>query len=221
MDLTEAIAARHSVRKYREQPIEEEKAARLSEEIEDVNRVEGIRAVLFCEEPEAFQANKPHYGSFVGCRNYIAMIGKKGTDGKIGYHGERLVLLAQTLGLNTCWVALTYEKGKVPVTLAEDERIFDLIALGYGEGQGTPHKSRPAEKISNLDASSPEWFRRGVEAALLAPTAINQQRFFLKLLPDGRVSAKALFGPCSATDLGIVRYHFELGAGRDAFTWAD
>jgi hypothetical protein len=28
-------------------------------------------------------------------------------DEKVGYWGEQLVLLAQTLGLNTCWVGLS------------------------------------------------------------------------------------------------------------------
>ncbi|MBR4256518.1 MAG: nitroreductase, partial [Clostridia bacterium] len=67
---------------------------------------------------------------------------------------------------------------------------------------------------------APEWFMRGMEAAALAPTAINQQRFIINY-ENGKVSAKALLGPCSKTDLGIVKYHFELGAGSENIIWED
>ena len=67
----------------------------------------------------------------------------------------------------------------------------------------------------------PAWFRAGMEAAMTAPTAVNQQKFLLTLMRDGEtVKAKALMGPCSKMDLGIVKYHFEIGAGDHAFQWA-
>jgi hypothetical protein len=103
--------------------------------------------------------------------------------------------------------------------VGEGERLHDLVALGFGETQGVPHKSKPAGKVARLSADDPEWFRDGVEAALLAPTAINQQRFRLERVGERGVRAKALLGPCSKTDLGIVKYHFELGAGKDRFDW--
>ena len=81
--------------------------------------------------------------------------------------------------------------------------------------------------MSNVDDDSPEWFRHGVEAALLAPTAINQQKFSFELLPaeEGqlpRVVAKRHFSLVGYTqmDLGIAKYHFELGAGTENFQWA-
>lgn len=207
----EAIFARHSVRKYKSDPIEPEKAAILRDRIEKINAETGLSIKLFLDEPGAFEGNKPSYGSFSGCRNYIMMAAEKGRDEDIGYYGESLVLLAQTLGLNTCWVALTFEKKAVEAP--DGCRIYDLIALGYGQTQGVPHRSKPVEKLYKSDGDVPEWFLRGMEAAALAPTAINQQRF-LFVYQNGKVSCKALFGPCSKTDLGIVKYHFELGAGR-------
>ena len=64
----------------------------------------------------------------------------------------------------------------------------------------------------------PDWFEKGVEAALLAPTAMNQQKFVF-VRKGNAVSAKAKAGFYSKIDLGIVKYHFELGAGRDNFHW--
>ena len=174
---------------------------------------------LFTEEPEAFNANVPHYGQFRGCRNYFAMVGPKEADEAVGYYGERLVLLAQELGLNTCWVALTFRRNAVAVEIAEDEKLHVVIALGYGETQGVPHKSKDASAVSNLTADSPAWFRAGVEAALLAPTAINQQKFSFTL-NGRRVRARTKLTFYGRMDLGIAKYHFELGAGKENFDWA-
>ena len=213
------MRARHSVRNYVNHPIEEEKLAALRQAIDEVNREALLHVQLFTEEPEAFNANAPHYGQFRGCRNYFAMVGPKEADEAIGYYGEKLVLLAQELGLNTCWVALTFRRNAVAVEIAEGEKLHVVIALGYGETQGVPHKSKEISAVSNLTADSPAWFRAGVEAALLAPTAINQQKFSFTL--NGRkVRARTKLTFYGRMDLGIAKYHFELGAGKENFDWA-
>ena len=77
-----------------------------------------------------------HYGKFDNVQHFIALIGPKSADldERIGYYGERLVLLAQTLGLNTCWVALTFSKGasKNHCQIAKNERLVCVLALGHG-----------------------------------------------------------------------------------------
>ncbi len=50
-----------------------------------------------------------------------------------------------------------------------------------------------------------------MKAAMLAPTAINQQKFYFELLPDNCVRAICKSGPYAKMDLGIVKYHFEKG----------
>lgn len=104
MTLQEAIVARHSVRQYIEKPIEAEKIQQLQTLIDECNREGGLHIQLVTEEPNAFAGGMAKYGKFRGVRNYIAMICKKGDDVKLGYYGEKVILLAQTLGLNTCWV---------------------------------------------------------------------------------------------------------------------
>ena len=220
MDQMELMRARHSVRAYLDKPIEEEKCAALQQAIDRVNREAGLHIQLFTEEPEAFDANAPHYGQFKGCRNYFAMVGPKDADEAVGYYGEQLVLLAQELGLNTCWVALTFKKSKVKVDAAKGEKLHVVIALGYGADQGRPHKSRAVTELSNLTESSPAWFRAGMEAALLAPTAVNQQKFFFEQKGDG-VKARTKLTFYGSMDLGIAKYHFELGAGKENFRWVD
>ena len=220
MDLMEAMRARHSVRQYTDEPIAGAAAQALEKEICQCNQEGGLHIQLVLNEPRAFDGFMAHYGKFSGVKNYIALIGPKGPalDEKCGYYGERLVLLAQQLGLNTCWVALTYSKVKTAFTILEGEKLCVVIALGYGQTQGVAHKSKPASDVTKAEASVPDWFQRGVEAALLAPTAMNQQKFTLTLT-EGKATAKAGMGFYAKVDLGIVRYHFEQAAGREHCAW--
>lgn len=215
MNTMEAIKERHSVRRYKDIPLTPELISQLQAEITACNQESGLHIQLVTNEPRAFDGFMAHYGKFSGVTNYIAMIGKKGSDleEKCGYYGERLVLKAQTLGLNTCWVAMTYSKIKTAFSVAQGEKLCVVIALGYGETQGTAHQSKALEEVAKADGPMPDWFRSGVEAALLAPTAMNQQKF-LFTLTGNQVSVKAGLGFYAKVDLGIVKYHFEIGSGR-------
>lgn len=221
MDLIQAMEERHSVRAYTDQPIEGRVREDLLSFIRDREAESGLRLPLVLDRPDAFSGLMAHYGKFSGVRNYIVLAGKNSGDleEKCGYYGEKIVLHAQTLGLNTCWVALTYSKRKVRVPLAPGEKPRLVIAIGYGATAGVPHKSKPRESVTRVDGTPPAWFLRGVDAALLAPTAVNQQKFTFSLTDDGAVSARAGLGFYSGIDLGIVKYHFELGAGRENFRW--
>jgi len=218
MELMEAIRSRHSVRQYTDKPILPEILAALAAEVSRCNEAGGLHIQLVHDEPEAFRGVLAHYGKFRGVRNYLALVGPKGADEKLGYYGERLALEAVRLGLDTCWVALTFRKGKCPVAVAPGEKLVCVVALGYGQTHGVPHQSKTLSEVCRAEGDLPEWFRSGVEAALLAPTATNQQKFLLTLSGD-RVKAESTGGFYARVDLGIVKYHFEVGAGQDHFTW--
>ena len=227
MTIQEAIEARHSIRAYKDQPLADEVVRRLEEEIAVVNQKGNLHVQLIRNEPKAFQGTMAKYGKFRNANNYIVMAGKKAEDldERVGYYGEHLVLLAQTLGLNTCWVGLSYSKVPGTYVLDEGEKIACYIAIGYGETQGVGHKIKTVGQVSNASDATPSWFRKGVEAALLAPTAVNQQKFSFEYvgMKDGRhqVSAKKGFSMIGYTkmDLGIAKYHFEIGAGKVNFDW--
>ena len=228
MTIQEAIETRHSVRAYKDQPLSEEIVKVLEEEIVKLNNEGQLHIQLICNEPKAFQGTMAKYGKFRNANNYIVMAGKKADDLDecIGYYGEHLVLLAQTLGLNTCWVGLSYSKVPGTYVLEEGEKIACYIAIGYGETQGVSHKIKTVEQVSNVSDITPSWFKNGVEAALLAPTAVNQQKFSFEYvgMSNGRhqVRAKKGFSMIGYTqmDLGIAKYHFEIGAGKENFEWA-
>lgn len=229
MTLLEAIKARHSVRRYNDIPIPEEILSVLRDRICEINDQTGLHIQLVTDEPKAFSGLMA-YGSFSGVKNYFVMAGKKGDDlnEKIGYFGEQLVLLAQSLGLNTCWAGVSYSKIPGTYELEDGEKIGCYIALGYGQTQGSDHKVKDVREISNASDLTPKWFKKGVDAALLAPTAVNQQKFYLEYLGFRdysklpKVAAKPVFSMIgySKMDLGIVKYHFELGAGKENFEWA-
>lgn len=220
MTILEAMKQRHSVRQYTDKPIDDEVLQALQTEIETCNQESGLSIQLITNEPKAFDSFMAHYGKFSGVTNYIALIGKKSEtlDELCGYYGERLVLKAQQLGLNTCWVAMTYKKIPGTFEVNKGEKLTVVISLGYGKTQGVEHKSKPMDAVSNINPDSPEWFKQGVEAALLAPTAMNQQKFML-VYKDGKVTATAGKGFYSKIDLGIVKCHFEVGAGKENFIW--
>ena len=227
MTLEEAIEARHSVRAYKEQPLAENVVKVLEEKIAVLNLEGKLHIQLIQNEPKAFLGTMAKYGKFRNVGNYIVMAGQKADDldERVGYYGEQLVLLAQTLGLNTCWVGLSYSKVSGTYELGEDEKIACYIAIGYGETQGVSHKIKTVEQVSNASDITPSWFKKGIEAALLAPTAVNQQKFSFEYIGmrnnRHQVRAKKGFSMIGYTkmDLGIAKYHFEIGAGEVNFEW--
>ncbi len=205
---------RHSVRQYKDKRIEEEKRTILNDLVKECNEESGMHIQILYDEPKCFEGGLAHYGSFRGANNYIALVGPKAKDldEKAGYYGERIVLKAQELGLNTCWVALTH--GKSAAVIGRNEKQAIIIALGYGENQGKQHKNKDLSAVSNIDTNAPEWFRDGMKAVMYAPTAINQQKFYFAL-EKGEVTARVKgIGTCTKIDLGIVKYHFEAATGK-------
>ena len=226
MTIQEAIEARHSVRKYLDKEIPADIIAVLQGKITECNKIGNLNIQLVQNETKAF-TGMLSYGTFSGVKNYLVMVGKKAKDldERVGYYGEQIVLLAQTLELNTCWVGLSYRKVPEAYNVGKDEKLVCMIALGYGETQGVPHKIKSVEDVSNASDITPSWFRKGVEAALLAPTAVNQQKFSFEYTGMSNnhhlVRAKKGLSMIGYTqmDLGIAKYHFEIGAGKDNFEW--
>lgn len=215
MNKIEAINNRHSVRQYLEKPIDDETIKEIKKEIDLCNQESGLHIQLVLNEPKAFDCFMAHYGKFSGVKNYIALIGKKGKslDELCGYYGERIVIKATQLGLNTCWVAMSYKKIPSAFVIDKGEKLVVVIALGYGTTNGVMHKSKTIDQVSNASKETPNWFNQGVELALLAPTAMNHQKF--KIIYDqNTVTFKSGIGFYSKVDLGIIKYHFELGSSK-------
>lgn len=216
MDIEKIIKSRHSVRGYLDKEIEIEKTKILSEMINKINKENNLHFQLILNDKEVFDNYILHYGKLKNAKNYIALIGKnsKNLDEICGYFGEQLVLKATELNLNTCWVAGTYNKKYLKANIKSNEKLVCIIAIGYGETSGKEHKSKTFNEVSkSIDV--PSWYKKGIEYALLAPTAINEQKFKFEYISGNKVKVKPGFGPMTKIDLGIVKYHFELGANMD------
>jgi len=214
METIDCMKARHSVRQYTDRKIEDVKRKELQALLDGCNDESGLHMQIFFDEPKCFDSFMAHYGKFSGVSDYIALVGRKGPDLEetTGFYGEKLVLAAQKMGLNTCWVALTH--GRSQAVIAKNEAQTCLIALGYGAVQGVAHANRPLAEVCNCAADMPEWFAQGMEAVMLAPTAVDQQKFYFTLAGDKVAAAVKGSGFYTKVDLGIVKYHFEAVTGR-------
>lgn len=212
----EMIDARHSVRAYQERKLAPEAVAKIEEEIGRLNALSGLHIQLIENAEGVLAALGARLAGWKApppaC---IAMVGdaeNEQLERDCGYYGEYLALFLQALGLNTCWVGM-FNRKAVRAALRPGERLVLVIAVGYGKTQGKPHKSKPLEKLTDV-REMPDWFRRGMDCAMKAPTAVNQQKFFVTLAGDDARIDAAGKGPFVKVDLGIVQCHFELGAAR-------
>ena len=228
MNIRECVKMRHSVRAYEDRPIDTKAVEDLKVMIQQFNREGDMHFQLIQDEPKAFSSLLAKYGKFSNVKHYIAVVGRRrdDLDDKAGYYGEKLVIRCMQHGLNTCWVGGTYKKVKEVIDVGHDEKIVAVIALGYGQTMGAIRKSKKpgdvfdgkSSRISRYE-DTPEWFKKGVEMALLAPTAMNRQKFTFSISGD-RVKIRSGFGKFTKLDVGIVKYHFEIGASPKEFVWA-
>ncbi len=221
MTKKEAMKQRHTVRKYQDKKLPADIINAFNTRIGELNAAYGLNMTLITEDTTAFN-NLLKIMLAKGVRNYLVLAGKDvpETDEKLGYCSADIMLEAQTLGLNSWWVGATFSKGKVAekTGIRTGDKIIGIVVLGYGAEQGKPHKSKSVSDVSDYKGETPPWFQNGVQAALLAPTALNHQNFTLSG-KGNQVHISCDNGIFSGADLGIVKYHFELGAGKENFNW--
>lgn len=218
MDLKEAMQQRHMVRKYLDKKIPEDIVSKINERIETNNKKYNLNMKLMLN-------NDTGVSSIIklilarGVNNFIILAGDNSPDleEKLGYSGADIMLYAQTLGLNTWWVGGTYNRGVSKYV--DNKKVTGIIAIGYGQTQGVPHKSKTVEEVSKYkNTIIPSWFIAGVDAALLAPTALNKQDFMI-IGNGNKVSIECDNGIFTGSNVGLIKYHFELGAGKENFEW--
>lgn len=213
---------RHTVRKYLDKPLDMDLIGLLNDRIERNNCVYNLTFKLITNNSDGL-SSLARLMSNNSVQNYIILAGKDNSDldKKIGYCGADLILYAQSLGLNTWWCGGMFN-GKNALKHLDNKavRVNGVIAIGYGKTQGVPHKSKTADQVSHYKGDAPEWFKSGIKALLLAPSALNRQPYIVNG-EGNKVSLKVKNGTLSQVDLGIGKYFFELGAGKSNFEWED
>lgn len=225
MITVETIRERHSVREYDGKPLARVEFDALGAVVEECARESGLDIQLVGDNPEAFNVIA-RFGLIRGCRTHVAFVvddakaGDVGEDEAIGYWGQKIVLAAQDMGLNTCWCALCSRK-KSRAVVVPGKKIRLIIAVGHGKTQGFTRKTKSVEALSSVEcAKAPAWFAAAMEAAQLAPTAMNNQNFKITLLSDGKtVRIDAPQSGLNVIDEGIVRCNFEIAANEAGADW--
>ncbi len=221
MTLQEAMSKRHMVRKYKDKTIPIDLVEKLRIRLENSNKEYDLQMKLMVNNDAAI----PGIFKLIlakGVKNYIILAGKDrdDVDERIGYCGADIMLYAQTLGLNTWWVGGTFSRSNMKKILGVNDgtRIAGIIAVGYGQSQGVPHKSKNISEVCTYVGTMPEWFKNGITGALLAPTAMGKQAFTISG-NQNNVSITCDSGTFTGVDTGLVKYHFELAAGKENFVW--
>ena len=176
MITVETIRERHSVREYDGKPLSRAEFDALIAVVGECARESGLDIQLVGDNPEVFNVIA-RFGLIRGCRTHVAFVVDDAkargvaADEAIGYWGQKIVLAAQDMGLNTCWCALCSRK-KSRAVVASGKKIRLIIAVGHGKTQGFSRKTKSVEALSSVECvKAPAWFAAAMEAAQLAPTA--------------------------------------------------
>lgn len=218
MTIREAMEKRHMVRQYKDTVLSKDVVEKLKDRIGALNQEFHLNLSLHLEDGAAFS-------DLIGktlvrnAKNFIILAADpgEGVEEKIGYASADIMLYAQELGLNTWWVGASFNKEAVKKE-SPDHTVYGVISVGYGDNQGVPHQSKDDFEVCSYEGEAPQWFKDGVEYALMAPTAFNRQLFYIKG-KGNTVTIEYKAGDFQGIDTGLVKYHFEKAAGKENFNW--
>ena len=224
--MNETIQKRKSRRVFSKKQLSEALLQKIEEKIRKIDVKYDVNIELIEDGSKAFASFGKSYGLFKNVRSLILLKGNPGMRHfreKMGYYGEKLLLFAESLGLDTCWVGGTFDRESF--SYPEEEHIQAVILLGYAGESGIRekllssllHKKKPWEACIEGDSPYPKWVKEGMEAVALAPSALNKQKpFFPHLNGILPATVKNDF-EMDMVDLGIAKLHFELGVGSGHF----
>lgn len=173
------------------------------------------------------------YGKVVGSPHILALIADETSPASalhLGYTGEAAVLEATAQGLDTCWVAGFFDRSVAAqlLDLAPGERIAAVSPVGHAvvKRSSTEHtmsalarskQRKPLRAIAKgADLDWPQWALGAVEAARVAPSAMNRQPWRFRLENGSLVlsmdSNRQIPVVRRELDCGIAMLHAELAA---------
>lgn len=227
-----AIFRRTSRRTFEDREVEEEKVARIVTVCREFRPFSEARIEFVPGPPEGvFKGALGSYGKVKGARAYIAFIGDTRSARSreaVGYTGEGVILEATALGLDTCWVGGFFrpEAVKQSLRLEGREEVLAVSPVGYAimkkdlaertlSGFSRSRRRKPLDEIVSGRISSP-WIAEALEAARLAPSAVNRQPWLFRIDEEAVVisvrGSRRLSPVSRRLDCGIAMLHFELGA---------
>ena len=232
-----AVDGRRSRRRFDEKPLKKEHLERLQAVCADFRPFESARAVLVTESPKrVFKGAIGPYGKIRGAPAFIAFVGDTRSpivQEQIGYMGEGIVLEAEALHVNTCWVSGTFRPDATAALLGidENEAVLAVTPVGYATprlsfeeklltGFGRTHRRKPlSDLVIGLEQPEwPRWIRAALESARLAPSSVNRQpwRFHAErdsitvAVDSGELKRESV--QSKRLDCGIAMLHIEVAA---------
>ena len=230
-----AIFKRRSRRSFAPKLIEPDLLAKLQTLCAEFRPFPHARAVLVAESADkVFKGAIGPYGKVKGSPAFIAFIGDMSSNSvqeETGYLGEGIILEATALHLATCWVAGFFHPEVVAslIKLDKSERVLSVTPVGYANkllsleerlmtGFGWTHRRKSLSKLAKSSEQKewPEWIKKALEAARMAPSAINRQPWRFLITEDGiTISVDRIgrdFNVARRLDCGIAMLHLELAA---------
>ena len=232
----EAISKRRSRRQFNDEAINNDIINQLTDFQDTLNEyVDGAKVLFVNEVPDKiFKGAVGSYGKIKNAPAYVAFAGNMkdpNVQEKVGYLGECFILEATARGLATCWVGGFFREQTVNrhLNIAGEEKVLAVSPVGYTRedysfeekmmsGFAKSHKRLDLEKLcpNNDIESFPSWLRSALEAARLAPSAVNRQpwRFFIgeNTIKISLDSPKDNYHISKRLDCGIAMLHLEVEA---------
>jgi nitroreductase len=230
-----AIPLRRSRRMYDAGELKPEELARLQTVCREFMPFPGARADLVTQSPEKIlKGAVGHYGKVKGATALIAFTGDMDdpyVQEKVGYLGEGVILEATAMGLATCWVG-GFFRPKVAASVVNtvgNEKVLAVTPVGRAverltreevimTGFGRNHRRKPlTELVAGLNENDwPHWIKAALEAARIAPSAINRQPWRFHVEPDSITvsvdNPRYNIGVSKRLDCGIAMLHIEAAA---------
>jgi hypothetical protein len=230
-----AIGERRSRRQFAQRPVNQEVLKRLDTVCKEFKPFTGVKAVLMNKAADMiFKGVFANYGKVKNAPALIAFVGNKddpNVNEKIGYLGEGIVLEATALSLGTCWVGAAF-RPEVAASFAgikENEKVFAVTPIGYVFRKwsleekimtafGRTHRRKPlSDLITGLENHEwPLWVKTALEAARLAPSAVNRQPWRFHIEPHCIIisvdNLDDTFNIPKRLDCGIAMLHIEVAS---------
>lgn len=238
----EAVEKRISCRSYQNKLLPADLLQKLEAKIHELNAESGLNFQFYHSEELTKPVIQMTAAMFSG--NIYAVAALVGgndpiSSEKVGYYGQELVLYATALGLGTCWVAGTYNPKSIHVEIGAEEKLWDVIPIGFATEKVPKKQSmirlmlrKKDRKIEQFVESEiayhnlPKWIQKGAEAVRMGPSAVNQQPIRFQY-HDGRIFAKIWKEGhgLQYNDMGIAKKQFEIGAAQHmvfgTWQWGD
>ncbi|MFC1971754.1 nitroreductase family protein [Chloroflexota bacterium] len=229
------IKPRRSRRQFEPRPLESKLLGHINSICNDFRPFSDARAVFVTDNPETvFKGAIGPYGKVKNAPAFVAFIGNTESSNAqehVGYTGESIILEAEAMNLATCWVAGFFRRKVVEslINISKNERVMAVAPIGYATkvqsieerimtGFGITHRRK---KLSGLvtglvESKWPQWIKLSLEAARLAPSAVNRQPWRFHIEPDSiTVSVNVMkreYGISKRLCCGIAMLHIETAA---------